>query len=175
MYTYYTSTYMYNTAHSHTISLSLFLFLSLSLSLSVCLSVRRALSLSHTHNIYIIQERQRRIQEVRAGKTPLDQTQTPPAQHSPSAATPSPRAHASPHAVDSPGVQGASKANMSAEISREDVRTAGRERTVFQPESNGVEAGTRLVLPSELKNGVVKRKTQKAQVPKVLSIVTFLR
>jgi len=76
-------------------------------------------------------------------------------------------------------VQGASTANTSAEISREGMRTAERERTVFQPESTGVEAGTRLVLPSELKKGVVKRKAQKAQIPnnkspKVLSILTFL-
>lgn len=33
----------------------------------------------------------------------------------------------------------------------------GEDRAVFSPESNGVMAGTRLVMPSELKKGVVRK------------------
>ena len=87
------------------------------------------------------QERQRRIQDLRQGKPPQA---SPPA--------------ASPPAASPPVVSPVPHDESSEETG---ARRTERERTAFQPESNGVEAGTRLVLPSELKKGMVKRKVQK--------------
>ena len=91
------------------------------------------------------QERQRRIQDLRVGKAPVEGGEdSPPAQQSPPS-----------------NQQPAASASAYNEAEVADPRHAQRERTDFQPESSGVEAGTRLVLPSELKKGIVKRKKQK--------------
>ena len=99
------------------------------------------------------QERQRKIQDLRAGKT-LDACPTPPPHHHTAATS------TSPTPSPSPGGDIAREGSAGG-YHHEEARAVVRERTAFQPESSGIEAGTRLVLPSELKKGVVARKVRK--------------
>eukprot|EP00960_Hanusia_phi_P040851 754694-Hanusia_phi.AAC.1 len=81
------------------------------------------------------QQRQQKIQDIRSGKDATEVEVSP--------------VKAEDHDVAHPA--------------HEDIprRPVDAFRAVFQPESGGIAAGTRLVLPSELKKGVVRRKAKK--------------
>ena len=85
------------------------------------------------------QQRQQKIQDIRSGKEEMEiEVPLVKAEEQPEEFQVAPPAH-------------------------EDVprRPVDAFRAVFQPESGGIAAGTRLVLPSELKKGVVRRKAKK--------------